>query len=607
MRVFGRALRIIAATVLFCHFFGGIASAATHREENGRDRYTSFIAGSTSAIGAWNGAFRGYDYIRRLPNRGKKFFGDLSEMLMHDQLATGGYSLVNANVGTGGVQGLDGLYIKYDKHGRPNGIIIGESKWNKSQLGRTADGAHQMDSKWINKRVEQTANRFHALREKLEVGKVQFVNDANKVVKNSSWSELRVGGKKIQVWVDPKNGKLMVYSDQLITQQEIATAFDQHEAYLRGAAANGNYRASIFRTEPTAGGIKTTLETYKGAVDAGASPTTTTVYEYDIKTGQLKRTTTNAKGTTTKEYDPNNRGDKAYISRFKNNIKRSVARSMENDLTKEYERQGLTKQKAQSQAKEDVDAKLNKMTEEEIMTEYQKMISAPTWKQVGLEMAKTSAFAAGSAVVIDAIMQAVSKGSIDITQSLKMGAFAGASAAAAYSTHYAVSALMRKLTGSATSRLASSVSTIGAGAAGAGVFALGMWASGMTDGWGAARTFGEGLAWSGGTYLTGLAIKGAIVWGVGTFGTASSGAAIASLVGAAKTNAILAWLGGGAVSAGGGGVAAGGALLGSVVPIVGWGVFAITTIYTVYKIFDSLWHSDDNNELLRRRIDLLAR
>ena len=46
-----------------------------------------------------------------------------------------------------------------------------------------------------------------------------------------------------------------------------------------------------------------------------------------------------------------------------------------------------------------------------------------------------------------------------------------------------------------------------------------------------------------------------------TFGTASTGTAIASLSGAAATNAALAWLGGGALAAGGGGVSLAGCLL----------------------------------------------
>ena len=56
-----------------------------------------------------------------------------------------------------------------------------------------------------------------------------------------------------------------------------------------------------------------------------------------------------------------------------------------------------------------------------------------------------------------------------------------------------------------------------------------------------------------------------------TFGTASTGTAIAALSGAAAKSAALAWLGGGAIAAGGGGVAAGKVLLALTGP-VGWAI-----------------------------------
>jgi hypothetical protein len=54
---------------------------------------------------------------------------------------------------------------------------------------------------------------------------------------------------------------------------------------------------------------------------------------------------------------------------------------------------------------------------------------------------------------------------------------------------------------------------------------------------------------------------------VGTFGVASTGTAIGTLSGAAASNAILAWLGGGSIAAGGGGIAVGSAVLGGLVAI----------------------------------------
>ncbi|MDF5718281.1 MAG: hypothetical protein PUP93_31545 [Rhizonema sp. NSF051] len=47
-------------------------------------------------------------------------------------------------------------------------------------------------------------------------------------------------------------------------------------------------------------------------------------------------------------------------------------------------------------------------------------------------------------------------------------------------------------------------------------------------------------------------------------GVASTGTAISTLSGAAATNAMLAWFGGGAIAAGGGGMALGAAVLGGI-------------------------------------------
>ena len=61
---------------------------------------------------------------------------------------------------------------------------------------------------------------------------------------------------------------------------------------------------------------------------------------------------------------------------------------------------------------------------------------------------------------------------------------------------------------------------------------------------------------------------------VATFGTAGTGTAIASLSGAAATNATLAWIGGGTLAAGGGGVAAGATIMTGGVALIVIGVGA---------------------------------
>lgn len=71
---------------------------------------------------------------------------------------------------------------------------------------------------------------------------------------------------------------------------------------------------------------------------------------------------------------------------------------------------------------------------------------------------------------------------------------------------------------------------------------------------------------------------------VATFATASTGTAISTLSGAAATNAILAWLGGGSIAAGGGGIAAGTATLAAIIGTATAGV-AIIAIGTLTSAF----------------------
>jgi len=63
------------------------------------------------------------------------------------------------------------------------------------------------------------------------------------------------------------------------------------------------------------------------------------------------------------------------------------------------------------------------------------------------------------------------------------------------------------------------------------------------------------------SFGVGVVAQSGAIWGVATYASAGTGTVITSLSGAAAENAILAWLGGGSLSAGGGGVAAGGAVL----------------------------------------------
>lgn len=97
----------------------------------------------------------------------------------------------------------------------------------------------------------------------------------------------------------------------------------------------------------------------------------------------------------------------------------------------------------------------------------------------------------------------------------------------------------------------------------------------------AKKTDKAGIGISGGGLLvgTGVAAFGpTAAMGIATtFGTASTGTAIAALTGAAQTNAALAWLGGGALTAGGAGMAGGQAFLAMAGP-VGWAIGGVALV-----------------------------
>ena len=103
------------------------------------------------------------------------------------------------------------------------------------------------------------------------------------------------------------------------------------------------------------------------------------------------------------------------------------------------------------------------------------------------------------------------------------------------------------------------------------------------------EVLGGGIAALGSGALAGFGALG----GVGMLASASTGTAIASLSGAAATNATLAWLGGGSLAAGGFGMAGGIAVLGGIIagPVLAVGGMMMASKaeeakYTAYENYD---------------------
>ncbi len=104
----------------------------------------------------------------------------------------------------------------------------------------------------------------------------------------------------------------------------------------------------------------------------------------------------------------------------------------------------------------------------------------------------------------------------------------------------------------------------------------------------------------------GMAAAGGVTAAVMALGSASTGTAIASLSGAAATNATLALLGGGALAAGGGGVALGSTLLGAATLGVGLMVGGAIFAFTGSKLSEKADEAWDQMKRAEEKIDTVC-
>lgn len=88
-----------------------------------------------------------------------RLHGNVGEAFVNSQLhATGGWKTVTPRTGP---QGIDHVWMKFDKSGRPVDMIVGETKYGASRLGMTKDG-RQMSASWISKRLAKLSDYWEA-------------------------------------------------------------------------------------------------------------------------------------------------------------------------------------------------------------------------------------------------------------------------------------------------------------------------------------------------------------------------------------------------------------------------------------------------------------
>lgn len=79
-----------------------------------------------------------------------KLKGDIAEELMDAYFPKNGWKKLEGEVG---VNGIDGLYVKYDKEGNIKQVMVVESKYGSSQLGETQSGT-QASKEWCLKKLD---------------------------------------------------------------------------------------------------------------------------------------------------------------------------------------------------------------------------------------------------------------------------------------------------------------------------------------------------------------------------------------------------------------------------------------------------------------------
>lgn len=447
---------------------------------------------------------------------------------------TGNWVSISPRVGP---NGIDHVFVKADpKTGMPKGLIVGESKYNTSQLGQTRDGI-QLGRKWINKRLKGLGNRY------LQMSDVrQCAPLLASTPKYNLAVKLR-NGKTVLFWKtrSTDSWKVDCNPSELAEAQRIAKIYG---SYLK-AAGDGKiaYRSRLFQIKPKGDNLTIIIK------DASN-------LDKVRKVSLLKNT-----------------GIIKLEGVLKEKIPEDMMPAIESSFRKKLP--GLSEGDIRKVAKKIVDEESARSLKEAQGKIY-----------VVKNIVINSLFALTASVVLDIGQQLLLTRKIKWKKTAVVGVVAGASTAAAQGINIVLmeSQWMARLAGKlncSSVLLSSVISSVGGGILFSGLSSLGMYCWGYVDKKEAIRgaMIGAGSSIAGGAaVLTTMAL-------VSAFGTASTGTAIATLSGAAATNATLAALGGGAISAGGGGMAVGAMVLSGIG--VAAAIVAVPAIVFSYKAYDA--------------------
>ena len=466
----------------------------------------------------------------------KGAFGEaiVNDNFMSKVLSKGNWKSISPRIGP---QGIDHVFLELDpKTNLPKDLIVGESKYGSSQLGKTKDGM-QMGNKWLTRRLQGLAKRY------LDVSNVQTTKAMPKYPHYKLSVHLS-SGKEAFFWKESSTDTWKFGGDP----KDLPEAQLQAKRYgnFISKAADGtiSYRSRIFHIDTTGDDVIITIKNAANVDNVASLSKLQTEKQLILKGALREKIAPELKGEIFKKLKPH----------LKIHDEKEIAK-----LTADL---------------------VDNLKAKDFLKNYGRI-------QIARAYTIKAGFVGIAAMTIDAGIQ-LTNGQFDAGTNLLIGTATTTGMLSAQSLNAllirsqigqrAIGSLASGL-GVSSSKFALGISSIGGGIITGGIISYGQYFMGYTDLETANKNMAAVLIGSSVAEIAGMGTMAAI----SAFGTASTGTAISTLSGAAATNAILAWLGGGSIATGGGGAA-----LGSVVLTGGTIVIAIVATTVVYVVYDQL-------------------
>lgn len=430
-----------------------------------------------------------------------------------------------------GPQGIDGIYLRYDRGGNIRSMIVSEAKYGSSQLGVTRDGL-QLGANWSNRRLSSMAQTYGRISKSIATGTIK-VQTPTSGMKHRLQVPL-ADGKAAVFWRNSESDPWKFAGPRKLLDaagKQTSRVSSYFDASSRGVVS---YRRYLYHTKVTSTGLEVSVRDAKlldQLHDARRLPV-------------VRRLLIPLDGAEQRAIQRMTRNElKSLIrARFPSLPSRDVQQYAE-DISRSQDRMQSLFAGQQPSALQTV--AVNSLSAGALSgglaSSLHLMHDLVTDTEIDLAKLGTTA---GIAAVSGTVGSAVGQGT--------MIAFVNSPTLQRFATQASQSLRVPSAT-----MFARGVSSLAGGGAATLVAAYGGYAMGQYDLETANRAAAAGLAGvgAGAAFSTG-ALSLAMI-----YGTASTGTAISTLSGAAANSAAMAWLGGGSVAAGGGGAAAGSAVL----------------------------------------------